>query len=84
MKLRTPLSGWDPVLRWLFISLFVLTGIGYLLVSLIVLKGQKKWVWAEEENNFWNQVSENSTSAHLSATISLDQIVNTVRRDLGI
>lgn len=84
MKIRDPLTGWDPVLKWLFISLFVLTGVGYLLVSLIVLKGQKKWVWAEDDNPYWNQVVEGSISEYVPSAASLEQIVEAVRRDLTV
>jgi len=83
MKIRDPLSNWDPALKWLFISLFVLTGVGYLLVGLIVLKGQKKWIWAEEENPYFNRAIDDSDSDYVPAVASLDQIVQAVRRDLS-
>ncbi len=56
MKISDPLGHWDPILKWLFIGLFVSTGIGAVLMSLIFLKGQDKWVWEEEENQYWNQI----------------------------
>ncbi len=83
MKIRDPLSNWDPALKWLFISLFVLTGVGYLLVGLIVLKGQKKWIWAEEENPYFNRAIDDSDLDYVPAVASLDQIVQAVRRDLS-
>jgi len=49
---------WDPLVKWLLLTLAVATILGYVLVVLIVLKVQEKGPWAQsaDASPFYNRV----------------------------
>ncbi len=69
---------WDPLVKWLLLTLVVATLLGYVMVLFIVLKVQEKGPWADDPDAspFFNRaLTDQPSRGHLVDHNALDELL---------